>query len=201
MPSEFDWLFHDAVLETTDTIPDAKKLTREARRQYLAGLQRQHLKDVVEQLPAAGESYHILSNGKYDYWTFVPVLIDMMGGRADLLYGSTWTMNRNNVVDLVRLYDEGRASKIGILTGLYFKRRETAVYTMLVEALQKRGQPYMAFRNHAKVIILSNADYYLTIEGSANFTANPRLEQYILTNERRLFDFHREWMEHMFNAR
>jgi hypothetical protein len=33
------------------------------------------------------------------------------------------------------------------------------------------------------------------IEGSANFTANPRIEQFILSNHVGLFHFHRSWMD------
>jgi len=39
------------------------------------------------------------------------------------------------------------------------------------------------------------------MEGSANFTSNPRLENYIIVNDRALWDFHREWMEGVFNGR
>ena len=51
--------------------------------------------------------------------------------------------------------------------------------------------------NHAKVLLVSNAasDTYMTCEGSANLTANPRLEQYVFTNDRTLYEFHRTWME------
>lgn len=32
------------------------------------------------------------------------------------------------------------------------------------------------------------------IEGSANFTANPRIEQFIISKSKELFDFHKDWM-------
>ena len=39
---------------------------------------------------------------------------------------------------------------------------------------------------------------FIVIEGSANFTANPRLEQNVMVNDEDLFRFHAEWMEEMF---
>ena len=45
--------------------------------------------------------------------------------------------------------------------------------------------------------IWSDGIDYIVMEGSANWTANPRLEQFTVTNSRPLYDFHREWMEEM----
>ena len=55
----------------------------------------------------------------------------------------------------------------------------------------------MAFQNHTKIILLRTAKTFIVIEGSANFTANPRLENYTLSSDETLYNFHREWMEHM----
>ena len=53
-----------------------------------------------------------------------------------------------------------------------------------------------------KVLLLANAaaDAYLTVEGSANLNSNPRLEQYILTNDRGLHDWHRAWMDGIYTS-
>ena len=106
-------------------------------------------------------------------------------------------MNRANVTELLDLYDAGKVRAVAILTGTYFKRREAAVCNTLVSGLLDRGQRYRAFQNHAKVLLLAAPPDFLTIEGSANFTANPRLEQSVVTNDRELYDFHRSWFEEM----
>ena len=41
---------------------------------------------------------------------------------------------------------------------------------------------------------------WITIEGSANFTANPRLEQTVVSNDADLYAFHRAWLEEMLGA-
>jgi hypothetical protein len=105
-------------------------------------------------------------------------------------------MSRSNVTELLSLFDAGAISSIAILTGTYFKRRETSVYATLLAGLQERKQRYVAFSNHAKVLLMTNGADHIVIEGSANFTANPRTEQYTMTNDADLYKFHREWMEH-----
>jgi len=184
----------------SDAIPAARAHRATARRRFERVGQQQALSDVLAGPPAAGETVHLLSDAKFDFWTWVPVLIGWLG-RVDALYCSTWTLSRTTVTELAELWDAGKIGPGGVhfLTGLYFKRRETAVYTALLQTIRSRGGHYLAFRNHAKLLLLSNAKarHYLTVEGSANLTANPRAEQYALTNDRRLHAFYRRWFEEM----
>ncbi len=98
---------------------------------------------------------------------------------------------------MFELWDAGKISVSDWLVGLYFKRRETHVYATLLDGLIKRGGRLKAFETHAKVLLLNNAakNAWYTIEGSANLTANPRLEQYVITNDKALWQFHQTWFE------
>ena len=192
-------MFNQAEVETAENIEETIIHKRTPHRKNYAALKQEVVKDFLTGIPAPGETWHIVSNGKYDFWTFVPVILDHLREPAREFYGSTWTMNRGNVLELLDLFDRGRIEKIAILTGTYFKRRETAVYATLTEGLLTRKQRYVAFQNHAKVILIRTEQAAIVIEGSANFTANPRLEQYTLTNDQGLYKFHRAWMEEMLN--
>ena len=159
----------------------------------------EHLKELLNELPKTNESFHVVSSGNFDFWMYIPHLIGIMGS-ADDLFVSTWTMSREVVHQIFEIFDTGKVKTISVMTGVYFKRRETAVYTTLVNGLLERKQRYVAFRNHTKLLLLSNKakNIYLTIEGSANLTANPRAEQFILTHSKELYEFHCEWMNDMF---
>ena len=185
----------------TEHMPTARAFKITARRRFHRVLQKQALQDVVKAAPAPGESIHLVSNAKFDFWTWVPALLDWID-RTESLYCSTWTLNRSNAVELFELWDQGRFGAVGFLTGLYFKRRETAVYTFLLDGIRAREGRYRASLNHAKVLLLDNParGAWLTVEGSANLTANPRTEQYVITNDRGLWDFHRGWMEELLAA-
>jgi hypothetical protein len=147
-------------------------------------------------LPDPGSTWHFISAAKYDYWNVIIEAVKLAGG-AEEFYASTWTMNRNNVLELLTLYDQGLIKKFSILTGTYFKARETSVYAQLLNGIMTRGQRYVAFINHTKIALIRNEKYRICMEGSANFTANPRLENFIICNDQALYDFHREWMEEM----
>lgn len=197
---DFLSLDDDREVETTRSI--TPRIARaDLKRQAITMMKREHLRDVLKAKPAPGTAYHLISNGKYDFWTWIPVLIEMMG-HADAFYGSTWTLNRQACTELLDLFDQAKIRKISMLTGLYFKRRETAVYAKLMTGLTDRRQRYICLENHAKVTLLANHQTgdYLTVEGSANYTANPRIEQYVICNDRTIYDFHRAWMEEVLTA-
>lgn len=145
-------------------------------------------------LPKPGETLHVISDAKYDFFMVILEAVNLLGV-VNEFYGSTWTMARHNVLDLLQYIDDGKIKNTTILTGTYFKNRETAVYSTLIQGLAKRGARFKAFINHTKIVLLNKGDDYIVFEGSANFTANPRLENYIICNDKELYDFHRGWME------
>ena len=130
-------------------MPTAPKPYRlDVLRKFANVRKRQHLHDAIPAPPHAGESIHILSAADFDFWTWVPEMIDWFGS-ADHLYCSTWTLSRQNVAELIEVMDTGKiAGPVSFLTGTYFKRRETAAYALLLEALLARGHRFRAFENH-----------------------------------------------------
>ncbi len=183
----------------SDKDPETRTLRLRPVERFARVAREQHLREIAGEMPAPGEYLHVVSAAKFDFWTWIPQAIAWIG-RTETLYCSTWTVSRPNVIDLVRLWDAGGIGTVAFLTGLYFKRRETAVYATLLQAIQARGGRYRASRNHAKVILLDNParDAWITIEGSANLTSNPRTEQSLIANSRPLWEFHRGWMEETF---
>lgn len=193
--------FGEEEIQSSKTIEKTLSFKTKAKRQMLKKLKQESAKECLPFLPKENESIHIVSNGKFDFFQFVPICIQYLGGQSKEFIGSTWTMNRDNVNDLLDMLDKKMILQAGILTGLYFKQRESSVYATLVEGMQQRGQKVKCLENHAKIVLLNNAEDFITIEGSANFTANPRIEQYVITNSRELYEFHREWMLEIINGK
>jgi hypothetical protein len=193
-------LWGESPVQTTKQ-PTASVLRREAKERFTRGMKRETLKALIPTPPAAGECIHVISNGRFDYFTFIPLILDWIG-KADCLYGSTWTMNRANVTDLLKYFDDGKIRQISIASGNYFLKRESAVAATILQGLRDRGQRFTCWENHAKIILLNNAaaDAWYAVEGSANWTANPRTEQNILLNDKATWNFHRDWLEEMFST-
>jgi len=189
--------------DSCDSFESTKKINPKSMRAkgkitVMNGLKRELLTDLLGRLPEESEYIHLISNGRYDYYTFIPVVLSHVGV-IDELWASTWTMNRDNCENMFELYDAGKIKDIHIITGIYFKRRESAVYASLVEGMVKRGQKYISCENHAKVILIRSGNKYYVIEGSANWTANPRIEQNIICQSEILYNFHKDWMNEYFD--
>lgn len=178
----------------------ARKKKMDLRQRMRSAMKTEMAEEIVTEIPKPGESIHYITNGKFDYWTFIPILVGLMGGSSET-YMSTWTMNRSNALELMDLYDAGKIQNITFITGDYFKKRESVCYALLITELIKRGQKFKAFMNHAKVTCLSNGHDFLVMEGSANYTSNPRIEQTTITNSKELFYFHADWISNAFNKK
>jgi hypothetical protein len=202
-PFDFDFVTQGDQLET-DVMPQAGlKHVREAKVKTLTALHRQWCFDHLKTIPAPGVSYHMVTNARFDFWDFVPTLLKMTEPIViEEFYASTWILNRRNAVELLELFDQGKIRKIGFLTGLYFKRRESATFATLYEGLSARGQRFRACQNHAKFFTTLFSDgTALTCESSANFTENGNIENHVLTNDRGLFNFHKRWVEEILRSK
>lgn len=169
---------------------------RQRKLKTLNAMKKEALADLMTTLPEPGYSYHVISNGTFDYWSWIPVMAGYMGHVAEF-YGSTWTLNRQNANELLELLDAGTIATASVITGLYFRRREPQIYGLLHKGMSERGMRCVGIENHAKVALIGNpdTDTWIVIEGSANWTANPRIEQNVVSNDRELYEFHRNWME------
>jgi len=184
-----------------DNLPNQKAINLKLNKNELIKINKKDkLKEIIKKIPDKDSSIHYISSGTFDFYTIIPAILDILNKQIEEIYISTWTMNRDTALCLLDNFDKKKYKKISILTGLYFKRRETAVYSTLLTGLKKRKQRYIACKNHTKIILFKIDNNYIVIEGSANLTSNPRIEQYHMTNSEKLFYFHRQWMEELFNG-
>lgn len=185
-------------LETTETITP-RKVRIDGKRKMITCLKKEKAKDLLGHPPKPNEFFHIVSNGSFDYWQLCPLLIELTKAKNVTIHASTWTLNRQNALEMLEMLDDGRCGSLHLLTGTYFKRRESAVFATIANGLMQRKQKIRALENHAKVLLIDDhAGNYFVMEGSANFTANPRIEQNIIGNNRELYEHHRGWIEEAF---
>lgn len=193
---DFDEAFKDVVKpEYQNNGMSSRSLNIKTKIKFKNKLKINHIDKILEELPLVDESLHIVSNGTFDYFNLIPRTIELANQNVETFYFSTWTMSHQNVISILEMFDQGIFKNIHALTGEYFKSRETAVYYILEMGIKERNQKLFSNKNHTKVTLLEIGNDYYVIEGSANFTANPRIENFIITNSKELFYFHKEWMD------
>ncbi|MBR0226121.1 MAG: hypothetical protein IJL92_08705 [Thermoguttaceae bacterium] len=188
-----DAAFDDDGLDSRDRITP-RSLRRRLKQDLKKMGQRDALSALVNKLPAKGEQIHLIASGKFNFWTFVPVVSTLLNRDIEALYCGTWMVNIQSVVELRAMLDAKLVKKSFWLVGNYLKSRDPTVFYQLTEAVKDRGwvQP---LETHIKIILIAAPPYFLTITGSANMSENKRLEGSQITNDKRLYEFYRDMFE------
>lgn len=155
------------------------------------------LLEIWNRIPDEQTSQHLITDGTFDFYSFVGAALELQKTGFDQMHGTTWLMNQPISTDLIHRYDNNEIRKIQLIVGRYLKARTPHVYGYLRNESRERNIKIKEGRIHAKVILLGNfdTDTFLSIEGSANFTENPRTEQYIISNNREIYEFHKKWID------
>lgn len=178
-------------MQSTQTGETARALRTMLKRRTLAAMKQERADEFLQTLPAPGETLHILSNGDFDYWNLIHRAIELLNAPLEHLFLSTWTVNLPICNHIVRLYDAGIVKSITFWLNNYLMSRDPAVWAFATESLHARGQKIFSTENHAKLSAFRTADgRHIVIEGSANLTANPRIEQNCISNSAELYHFY-----------
>lgn len=145
---------------------------------------------VAEVFPSIqpGISYHYASAG---LWSVHDLLFHLLRttGPADL-WIATWSMAEESVRMLVQGMDSGLIRSLQLLIDARVIRRNASAYAFVkAHADIVRVTPC-----HAKVTVLQNEAWHIAINGSPNYTNNPRIESGVVTTVPAVADFHRDWI-------
>lgn len=199
-PFEFsldDGLFDGSEIDThvNHNLPRPLSLHKQTQRQLINAGKLQSLKDILPTLPAPGTDVWIVSNGDgswpnghdpsaFEFGHFIPVLAELLGGNVTC-YLSTWSMNHDHAQAILSAIDNRLIAQFAILTDRSFQSRKSAIAAFLINGLRKRGQTYLTFHNHAKILAMQSVDKQRAclVFGSANLSQQPRAENYTLTTD------------------
>lgn len=214
--SDLDWMFQDDVapdveLETPRALKKpALHYRREARREFANGLKREALNILIPTLPPPDTDLYVISNGfgaelgykdiplDFDFGCMLPHIVKLLGNQGCTAYLSTWSMNMPHTLAILEMIDDGRLSALTFFTDRSFRGRKGPIANTMISGLLERKQRYLAFRNHAKILAVSNpAGACCTVTSSANISFQPRHEQYVLTSAP---DVYRFFVDQFFEA-
>ena len=160
--------------------------------------------EALNGLPADGETWHVVMAGSYDSFDLVDAMLAHAAPATITdLHLATLGFNAANARRLLELHDTGQVRRCTMIVSMYYEadHKEKEVCYQLARELPARGQPghpggwYLATRSHAKIIAAAFTDgRHFVIESSANLRTCRNLEQFTITHDRGLFEFHRSWM-------
>lgn len=149
------------------------------------------MRELIKAIPEEGETLHVVSSGKFNFWTYVPVINELINQPIDVLYCASWMVGAQCVKELFQLMDAGIVRESRWVVGAYLKSRDPEVYRQLLKLEEKKRGWVKAMETHIKLILIDSPPYYLTVTGSANMSENKRLEGTQLTNDRDVYEFYK----------
>lgn len=193
----------DASRNVTVTLHDDRTHRRQAtRRSFLDYTGVPNAAQHLDRLPDPGESIHGIMRCNFDAFDFVPAILHLMQpAQCAELNIATLGFNDRNGRTLIELIDAGDIQRASFIGSHFWKSHETGVYDALYHDLTSRGHRCLAMRCHCKILLFETSDgQAYTMEMSANLRSCRNLEQFVLTNDRDLLQFHRRWMNDMFEG-
>lgn len=156
--------------------------------------------DHIHELPKPGEVFHCVCKGNYQQFDIVPAIIKLAGCAIDMLHLVTLAFSSQNVQAICELLDSGQVKRCDLTVSTYFKAQNKDIYEHAQHELTHlRNVPLIAPRSHAKIIAAKLMDgRTVTSEGSANLRSNRNIEQFTMTANSEVFEFHERWILDLF---
>ena len=123
------------------------------------------------------------SVGDWSLYQLVEKLLEQTGPGTEL-YLATWSISELSARKLLGWVEEGKVSKIVGVIDYRSKNRHPAAFHLAKNVFSKIKIAYC----HAKVTALIGGGHNITINGSANWTENPRLESGVIINSKTTTD-------------
>ena len=149
------------------------------------------LEDILPLDVEMGASYHVVSGGDIDSFSFLMWILRMQ--RVHRLLCSTWCMAKLDIEEFHRQVVLGRIGELNFYVGEIFPGSYPEEYAEICEVCRDSGGRVAVFRNHSKVMAGYGEKFAFAIESSANINTNPRTEQTVVTICQELADFYFEF--------
>ena len=137
---------------------------------------------------ALGENLHYASMGD---WSTHDLLFHFLNktGPAEV-YFTTWAISEYAIRQLYNFVTGGLITK---LSGI-FDYRNGIHKPAELQFLKQITTDIKAAKCHAKVTVILNENWGISIVSSANYTRNPRIEAGVICNSKEIAEFHKQWI-------
>jgi len=184
--SEFGYLFEEKELNSTEKIKGRSFATKLKHEQKLVN-RFDSLKEVLPKIEK-DKSIHLISSDNFGSIELLKLLCELSPLELNI---TTWSLNQD-FIDFIK--------SIKCTVNLYFdkslKTRKNHLYAQLAElAIDNKINLKVHHMLHAKITCIKTKDFYISIEASANYSNNQRIENFTITENKELFIFHKKWME------
>jgi hypothetical protein len=195
-----DALLSDMGMNQTEQIEDEEKPKRamsaktKSKRLLRRATSEIALLDALPRDFEDGCAYHVITQGDVDALSYLKAI--MRAQPLDYLLFSTWCMADDDCDWIGEQLDKGNLKKVDGYLGEIFPKSYSGPYQNLQKIWEKhRCGRLCVFRNHSKIFAGQGPKFAFVVEMSCNINTNPRTEQGVITIDKSLFNFYKEWFD------
>jgi len=150
--------------------------------------------EIVDVDLKSGVQYRFVTEKSFNAIVVIDFLIKNF--EIDEVFISVFRMNLNSVRKIKELFDSGIKCNVIVSSFFQANKKYERWANELYEFGKYRENVNICFSlNHAKVFLCkTKCGKYIVFEGSGNLSDNSITEQYLIENNKEIFEFHKEWI-------
>lgn len=131
---------------------------------------------------------HIPSFGSWSLHNVLDELLNQTGPAEVLI--CTWTIAEEPARKLVKWHSEGRITKFGLLVSDRIKTEKPKAFQLM----QAYFDCIKLVKLHAKILVISNANWQVCVVSTANLSNNNRIECFVVDTHSNIASGHKTWI-------
>lgn len=153
-----------------------------------------YIQELYGKIPDENEILFIYAHYTFSAFSVILYLLEKYQVINELSI-STFNIGKEVITTLIRLFNEGKIQAINIIINDKFQN--TSVDVAKVEMLTTKAKQHDNFRvcfeyNHSKVNCVQCGNAFFVLEGSGNSSQKSGLEQYVLLQNREIYEFRKK---------
>lgn len=172
--------------------PGEKKLEPKGFKHFPSGAHRlgkslNELKETVGEL-VPDQAVQFATAGRWSMHQLLEYLLRKTGPCRVWL--TTWTITEEPMRALLMLIREGLILELNAVLDYRIEKRKPEAFQLASNIITN----IKLTKCHAKMLVLRNEHWHVTVMGSANLSNNPRIEVGVIFTDRATADFHENWI-------
>lgn len=189
---DYNYIFTDEQMNSTQKVRGKIIATKTDKKQQLLLSRFLELDNLFPEKIENNTSLHIISSDNFGSIELLKVLQKRLS--VDEIFITTWSYNEDFIAILESFLKAN--VKVNFFVDKSIKTRKAHLYAQAVNL--RDNYPNFKIRIHhmlhAKVTLIKAKEQKICIESSANYSKNQRIENFTLTENKDLFNFHKNWM-------
>jgi hypothetical protein len=129
-----------------------------------------------------GYTYHATSNGKWAVYNLIGYILKQIG-TSDIIK-TTYAISQEAVIYYNRIYKRGLINKMIYVIDSSARHRNRKAIELMNNFIIKYSNV------HAKLCLITNNEFFITLKGSGNDTSGNRIEDFTIFTDKSVFDFY-----------